>query len=124
MPDFYVTQEKIRALLEELRTWEQDEQRYNLDQLARKFGLDLFVIDRVARSEGLRLPREEMEETGFGPDPNATTLDLDPDEIQEALSQPESDPNYPDVDTGVWRKNPTGEWKRIGPGQTQDEEDD
>jgi hypothetical protein len=58
-------------------------------------------------------------------DPNASTLDLDPEEIQQALDKPEANPNYqPDVDTGVWHKKPTGEWERIPPGYTKDDEDD
>lgn len=126
MPDFHVTQDKIRALIEELRSWDDDEQRHSLDELARKFGLDRFVVDRVARSEGHHLRQEARTDEGdFGADPNASTLDLDPDEIQEALNKPENNPNYqPDVDTGVWKKKPTGEWERIPPGHTQDETDD
>ena len=125
MPDFRVTQEKIHALLEELRTWDAGEERCNLRELADKFGLDRFVVDRVARSEGFRLRMgTSVEDPPPESDPNADTLDLDPEEIQEALSHPEANPNYqPDMDTGVWKKKPTGEWERIPPGHTKDEDD-
>ena len=125
MQDFHVTQEKIRALLEELRTWDADEERYSLRELADKFGLDRFVIDRVARSEGFHLRMgSSIEDLPPESDPNASTLDLDPDEIQKALGHPEANPNYqPDVDTGIWKKKPTGEWERVGPGHTKDEDD-
>ena len=126
MPDFRVTQEKIRTLLDELRTWDADEERYSLRELAEAFGLDRFVVDRVARSEGFHL---RMGPSGEEPppesDPNADTLDLDPEEIQQALDRPEANPNYqPDVDTGVWHKKPTGEWEQVPPGYTKDDEDD
>jgi hypothetical protein len=38
MPDFHVTQEKIRALLDELRTWDAGEERCTLRELADQFG--------------------------------------------------------------------------------------
>jgi len=126
MPDFHVTQEKIRALLEELRTWDADEERYSLRELADRFGLDRFVIDRVARSEGFHLPMgSSIEDLPPESDPNASTLDLDPDDIEKALAAPENNPSYlPDTDTGVWKKKPTGEWERIPPGHTRDEDED
>jgi len=126
MADFHVTQAKINALIEELRSWETGGPQKTLHGLAHKFGLDIFVVDRVVRSEGVRLSREKpQEDQGAGADPNASTLDLDPDEIHEALSKPDPNPDYQeDADTGVWRKDPTGGWERVGPGHTQDETED
>lgn len=121
MPDFHITQEKINALLEELRSWEPGEEKHTLTELAKQFGLDVFVVDRVVRSEGMRLkPGYETEESTkndreYVVDPDASTLDLDPDEIHEALERPDPNPDYEgDVDTGVWRKKPTGEWELVG----------
>jgi len=112
MSEIQVTQEKVRALLDELRTWDAGEERCTLQALMERFELDRFVVERVARSEGFyfRDDREPPPST----DPNASTLDLDPDEIQRALTQPETNPDYlPDQDTGLWRKNPTGDWELI-----------
>ena len=50
-----VTHDKISALLAELRTWEPGELKSTLVQLGERFGLEVFVVDRVAKSEGLRL---------------------------------------------------------------------
>jgi len=117
MPDYHVSQEKVRKLVSELRSWEDGDPQPTLNELATKYDLDIFVVDRIARSEGFRLrathtvesDRERPQES----DPNASTLDLDPDAIQEALEEPETDPNYEDKDTGVWKKNPTGEWELV-----------
>lgn len=115
MPNFFVTQAKINELLKELRSWAPLEQRATLNELAERFQLDLFVVDRIARSEGLKIkagyrPEEQDNEV----DPEASTLDLDPAEIQEALDKPDPSPEYiEDVDTGVWKKKPTGEWELL-----------
>ena len=121
MSDFTVTQEKINALVAELRSWESLEEGRTLHQLARMFGLELFIVDRVARSEGLHIKagyRPEEEDNGV--DPNATTLDLDPGDVHKALDAPDPNPEWEDRDdegdTGVWRKKPTGEWERIDKG--------
>ena len=118
MSNSQVTQEKIRALLGELRTWDVDEERYSLEELTVKFGLDVFVVDRIACSEGFHLKRGTPPEApDWVSDPNAVTLNLDPEEIQKALRHPEARPDdHPDQDTGVWKKKPTGEWERIPPG--------
>lgn len=111
-----VTQAKINALLEELRSWPPGETKATLRQLAKQFDLDVFVVDRLARAEGFPVPagvqgsEEEVEEPV---DPNATTLDLDPDEVRAALEEPDPDPEWADKDTAVWRKKPTGEWERV-----------
>lgn len=115
MPDFHVTQSKINALLEELRTWEPLEQKATLNELAAQFDLDIFVVDRIARSEGLHIKSGyRPEEVSNGVDPEASTLDLDPDEIQDVLKRPDPNPEFnEDVDTGVWKKKPTGEWELV-----------
>jgi len=46
---------KIHALLEELRSWETGELRYNVHELAARFGLEPFVVQQIARSEGMKL---------------------------------------------------------------------
>jgi hypothetical protein len=126
MADFHVTQKKITSLLDELRSWETKEDYRTLYQLAQQYELDKFVIDRVARSEGIHLraggyefaPLDEPQDS----DPNASTLDLDPEAIDEALSKPDPNPDYADrdADTGIWRKKPTGEWERIGSSDDED----
>lgn len=125
MAKFDVTQRKVNALLEELRTWETGEPQNTLEELASKYGLDKFVIDRIVRSEGLRVKPANWElvpvEAPKASDPDASTLDLDPEAIDEALKKPETNPNYKDRDTGVWKKKPTGEWQRIGPGDSEED---
>lgn len=112
MPNFSVTQTKINELLKELRSWEPLEQRATLNELALQFGLDIFVVDRIARSEGLQIKSGyRPEEKNNGVDPEASTLDLDPNELYDALDRP--DPDFDDVDTGVWKKKPTGEWELV-----------
>jgi len=108
MPDFQVTQKKINALLEELRGWEPTESRYTLNELARMFELDSFIIDRIARSEGFLIRPGDA----FGiddVDPNAETLELDPGDVRKALE--ETDPE--DVDTAVYRRTTSGRWERV-----------
>ena len=115
-----VTQTKITALLEELRTWEPGEHRQTLHQLSSRFELDLFVIDRLARSEGLKIPAgvppdEPERAPDRASDPNASTIDLDPEKVQEAAMRPDPNPEWSekDKDTGIWRKKPTGEWEQV-----------
>lgn len=110
-----VTQQKIRRLLEELRSWETGEKKHTVHELARMFDLDVFVIGQLARSEGLvlRIGYSDSDEGKTDVDPEASTLDLDPEAINKALDEPEEDPAYEDKDTGVWRKKPTGEWELV-----------
>lgn len=106
---------RIEQLLIELRSWEPGEARRTVVELADRFGLEPFVVDRIARSEGhvLRVdaPVTVDEET----DPSASTLDLDPDAVSQALEEPDPNPEWEDEDrdTGVWRKKPTGEWELV-----------
>jgi hypothetical protein len=51
---------KIHALLEELRSWEVGELRYNVHELAARFGLEPFVIQQIAKSEGIHLKIGEV----------------------------------------------------------------
>jgi hypothetical protein len=117
MAHFHLSQDKINALVAELRTWEPDEYRSTLHELADQFGLDIFVVDRIARAEGIKVRSSvftlEEPTPPEDSDPNADTLDLDPKEVEEALSKPDPNPNYKDVDTGVWKKHPTGKWELI-----------
>jgi len=53
---FRLTREKITKLLKELRSWEQGETNATVEDLAKRFDLDTFVVDRIAQSEGIRLP--------------------------------------------------------------------
>lgn len=117
MSDFGANQKKIRALLEELRSWDVDEERFTLRELAAQFELDLFIVQRIVASEDMDISVGSLDQ---GPDeeradPNASTIDLDPDEVREAVAVPDPNPDWTeeDVDTGVWRKKPTGEWELI-----------
>lgn len=114
MSNFRVTQEKINALLTELRTWDTDEDRYTLHELAKMFDLDVFIVGRIANSEDMHIKAGyRAEDDDREVDPNATTQDLDPEEVQQALEDPEGDGDYPEADTGVWKKKPTGEWELV-----------
>lgn len=42
---------KIDKLLHELRSWEDDEERYTVQELAEKFDLTVFVVARIAAAE-------------------------------------------------------------------------
>jgi hypothetical protein len=104
-------QARINALVRELRSWASGENRYSLNELADLFDLDVFIVSRVANSEGIKL----VIETGNGRvDPNASTIDLDPKAVKEALNKPDPNPEWADKDkdTGVWKKKPSGEWER------------
>jgi len=48
--------QKIDALLHELRTWEQDEARYTVQELADMFNLTTFVVARIAAAEDVEVP--------------------------------------------------------------------
>jgi hypothetical protein len=111
--NFDVTQEKIEALILELRTWDMDEERYTVYELAKKFSLDVFIVQRIADSEDMDIPAGIKDDAvaSHDADPNASTMDLDPEEIEAAMGIP--DPNYEDRDTGIWEKKPTGEWELI-----------
>jgi hypothetical protein len=54
---FRVTREKVTRLIEELRTWELGEARSTIHDLARKYGLDPFIVQRIAISENIHLQR-------------------------------------------------------------------
>lgn len=114
MPD--LTREKIELLLNELRSWRPGEKRRTLWELADMFHLEVFVVERIAASEGHHL-FEGAPPGGadHGTDPNASTIDLDPDAVQAAAERPDPNPEWADEDrdTGVWRKKPTGEWELI-----------
>ena len=103
---------RIDALLRELRSWEPGEDRHTLHQLATMFDLDLFIVSRIANSEGIELTVETRDPTV---DPNASTMDLDPEAIKRALDEPDPDPDWAeqDKDTGVWKKKPSGEWELV-----------
>jgi len=47
------TRAKVDSLLYELRSWAPGEQRFSIDELARRFCLDPFVVRRIAETEGL-----------------------------------------------------------------------
>ena len=107
-----VTHDKISALLAELRTWEPGELKSTLVQLGERFGLEVFVVDRVAKSEGLRLKvGDELDPD----DPNATTLDMDPEELQAAAEAPDpnSDWSFRDKESGMWRRTPDGDFELV-----------
>lgn len=89
-----ITQTRIRALLTELRSWEQDDERLTLHELSKRFRLEVWVVQSIAKSEGF--------DPKLGERPAG-------EEITE--DEPETDP---DAITGVYRQNPdTGEFERI-----------
>lgn len=118
-----VTQQKINRLLEELRSWAPGEERHTLRELSEKFDLEVFVVDRIAKSEGHDLragwkAAEEGEEIIV--DPDSTTLNMDEELVLEALRQPDPDEAWTDEESGRWVKKPTtGEWVRL-----EDEEEE
>jgi len=116
-----VTKEKIEQLIHELRSWEPGEAPMTLVELAAKFELDFFVVDRVATSEGHHLLAGGVPDDMARVDPNASTLDLDPKAVQAVTETADPNPDWADedADTGVWRKKPTGEWERLG-GKSED----
>lgn len=103
-----ITQKKINALLHELRSWPPGGVCESLQSLAKRFDLSVFVVDRLAKAEGINLPSNIQEDKA---DPNASTLDLDPQEVRDAVEG--EDPDWEDKDTGVWRRKPSGEWELI-----------
>lgn len=114
--EYQVTHAKITKLIVELRSWERGtplKDRPTMNMLAERHRLPVEAVRRIAESEGVDVRWV---------DPNASTLDLDPTEIDHALTVPESNPNYKDEDTGVWKKGDTGEWLRIPPGHTPDDD--
>jgi len=116
--DFTVTHEKVTQLIVELRSWDEDvplAERPPMNVLAEKYRLPMEAVRKIAEAEDIDVRWV---------DPNASTLDLDPEELDHAMTVPESNPNYKDVDTGIWQKKPTGEWKRVPPGGTFDEDED
>lgn len=63
---FRTTREGITRLLEEIRSWEIGEVRATVEELALRFHLDPFIVDRIARSEGVVLPRVYHTRGNFG----------------------------------------------------------
>lgn len=93
-----ITQTRIRALLNELRSWEPHEERRTLHELSKMFRLEVWVVQSIAKSEGFdpklgeRLPGDEVS-------------------VDEPGVPEETDP---EADTGVYRQNPsTGEFERV-----------
>lgn len=116
-----VTDQKIRRLLEELRSWAPGERRLSLRDLQEKFDLEPFVIETVARSEGLELGLPDADEQVS--DPAASTIDLDPVEIHRAAAKPDPDESYQDEDTGRWRRKPSGEWELVDGNRKEGQDD-
>lgn len=105
--DFQVTHGKITKLIAELRSWDAEVstfERPTMNMLSERFELPLDVIKAIAEAEGVDVRWI---------DPSASTLDLDPKEIGNALELPEPNPEFEDEDTGNWRRQPTGEWERV-----------
>ena len=112
--DFKVTHQKITKLIAEFRTWEDGEDRHTGNELAVAFDLEHDVVQLIAESEDIELRWI---------DPNASTLDLNPEEVKKALNNPDPNPEWvdEDKDTGVWKQDSkTGEFKRIEDGIVED----
>lgn len=100
------TQRRINNLLQELRSWAPDEQRYTQHELADKFNLDLFMVSRIVQSEGMSVeygyrttdpPDEEV-------DPNAVTQEVDVKSLEEDSEVAVR------KGTEIWKVKPTGKW--------------
>ena len=115
--DFKVTHPQVTKLIAELRGWEEGENRRTGNELMILFDLKEDAVQRIAESEDIDLTWV---------DPNASTLDLDPEALQVAMSSPDPNPDWvdEDKDTGVWKQNPkTGEFQRIEELPVDDDED-
>lgn len=97
-----ITQTRITALLNELRSWEQDESRRTVYELSKMFRLEVWVVLSIAKSEDVELEMGERlagEEISIG----------EPGEEEGVPTATD-----PDAITGVYRQNPsTGEFERI-----------
>lgn len=111
-----VTQEKITRLIEEIRAWDLFfEPPATVEDLAEKYGLDPFVVDRVTRSEGFVLNRGHT--AGgliFETAKEAENAQSAPEYIDEdAVTEPIEPVVDEDADTGVYKRNSeTGEFER------------
>ena len=106
--DFKVTHQKVTPLITELRDWHDGEDRHTGNELMAKFDLSRDAVERIAESEDIDLSWI---------DPNASTLDLDPDEVSAALGVPDPNPVWvdEDKDTGIWQIDEEGKkLRRIG----------
>jgi len=103
-------QKTINALIAELRSWPDDEAQLTVYELSQRFGLEAFVIQQIARSEDVDLKFSRPQDSDV--DPNETTIDLDPEEVDEALKKRDPNPDWKDKDevSGVWE---SGRFKRI-----------
>jgi len=102
---------RIDALLAELRSWGPLERKATVEELADRYGLDVFVVQRLASSEGIQLKYADIVlDPMVEVDPAADTKPIERDDIPED----EDDPEFEDKDTGVWKQNrETGEWALI-----------
>lgn len=79
---------KIHALLEELRSWDAGELRHSVHELAARFGLEPFIIQQIAKSEGIKL---KIGEVG-----SADVDDRLPTRPMEAIAWPKDEDNGED----------------------------
>lgn len=101
----------IDALLRELRSMAPGEVSISVAELAAKHRLNEAVVERLALAEGHKITTKQG---ALVIDPEASTIDLDPGELQAAFEAP--DPAWRDQDTGIWRRNrDTGEWELANP---------
>jgi hypothetical protein len=97
----------IDALLRELRSLSPEESTISVADLAARHHLNESVVERLAIAEGHKI---KAKPGGLVIDPEASTIDLDPGELQAAIESP--DPDWKDEPTGIWRRNrDTGEWE-------------
>lgn len=98
-----VTQTRINALLNELRSWEPEEERRTLHELSKMFRLEVWVVRSIAQSEGHDL---KLGERLAGEELTEDEEEDDDEGIPEEIDS--------EADTGVYRQNPkTGEFERV-----------
>jgi hypothetical protein len=76
--------EKISALLAELRSWDVDESRFTVQELAARFELTSFIVHRIANAEGISIKstdappaQNELIDSGAETQPLHNTVDPD-----------------------------------------------
>lgn len=98
-----VSKERIDALIAELRSWGNLEQRYTIRQLAEKFDLTTFIVSRIATAEGYTLKTGEL--PGYNDDPDATTKAVPPQIDSQVDTRPEGIPLDDELDTTPYQRN-------------------
>lgn len=82
--------DRIEALLLELRSWDVDEQRHTVQELAKMFGLTTFVVHRIANAEDIKVSIGAMPgKDGEMADPDADTQPIEAKVDENATTRAE-----------------------------------